>query len=41
MPRSYQHVECMKKILKLKEKGLTNREVTEELGLNHEQMQIF
>ena len=42
MTRSYQHVNMYEKeILKLKEKGLTNSEVTEELGLNHEQIRNF
>ncbi len=42
MTRSYQHVNMYEKeILKLKEKGLTNRKVAEKLELSHEQIRKF
>ena len=42
MSRSYQHIlEYEKEILELKEKGLTKREIGEELGFTYEQIHNF
>lgn len=42
MSRSYQHIlEYKKEILELKEKGLTKREIGEELGFTYEQIHNF
>ena len=42
MPRKYSHVkEYEKEILKLKEKGLTKREIGNQLGFSYEQIHNF
>lgn len=42
MPRSYKHIkEHEKEILKLKEQGLTNREIGEKLGFTKNQVKEF
>ena len=42
MPKSYRHVcEYEKEIMELKEKGLTKREIGEELGFTKEQIHGF
>lgn len=42
MPRSYRHIkEYEKEILKLKEQGLTLREIGEKLGFSKDQMHNF
>ena len=39
MPREYRHIEqCEKEILKLREQGLTKREIGEKLGFSKEQI---
>ena len=42
MPREYRHIEQYEKeILKLKEKGLTKRDIGEKLGFSKEQIHNF
>lgn len=42
MPRSYQYVsKYEEQILKLREKGLSNKEIAEQLGMNCEQIKNF
>ena len=42
MPRNYRHIkEYEKEILKLKEEGLTKREIGDKLGFSYEQIHNF
>ena len=42
MPRSYRHIkEYETEILRLKEEGLTNREIGEKLGFSYDQIHNF
>ena len=41
MPRSYKLIQQYEKILKMREKGMTNRQIGEKLGFSKEQIKQF